>query len=255
MRFASLGSGSRGNGTLVQAGATTLLVDCGFSVRETEQRLARRGLSAKDIDAILVTHEHSDHVGGVGALARRYNLSVWLTPGTLTAAGTALGELPSLSLFSSHEPFAVGDVAIEPVTVPHDAREPSQFVFGDGARRLGVLTDAGHVTAHMISMLDACDALMLEFNHDRALLLDGAYPQALKRRVGGRLGHLSNDEACGLLRRIDTRRLQHVVAAHLSEQNNTPAHVRQALALVLDCEPHWPAIADQDAGLGWRELS
>jgi len=138
--------------------------------------------------------------------------------------------------------------------VPHDAREPTQFVVGDGRRRLGVLTDAGCVTPHMVEMLDGCDGLVLECNHDAEMLRNGSYPWSLKQRVGGRLGHLDNMSAASLLGQIDRRRLQHVVAAHLSEQNNTPALARAALAGVLVCQPQEVAVADQQQGFDWRQL-
>lgn len=250
MRFASLGSGSRGNGTLVEIGATCILLDCGFSVSQIRRRLARLGKTPEDLDAILVTHEHTDHIGGVAALARTYGLGVYATAGT---ARYFDGEpLPRLSLFDSHVPFMIGDAAIEPFPVPHDAAEPSQFVFGDGARRLGILTDVGTTTPHIEASLSGCDALMVECNYDEAMLQMGDYPYPLKQRVAGRHGHLSNRQTVGLLERLDCTKLQHVVAAHLSEKNNTPALARNALAAVLGCEEEWIAVADQGEGLAWR---
>ncbi|MGE0386112.1 MAG: MBL fold metallo-hydrolase [Gammaproteobacteria bacterium] len=254
MRFASLGSGSRGNGTLIAAGATTVLVDCGFPLRETERRLARLEMAAPDLAAILVTHEHGDHHSGVGMLARRYGIPVWLTPGTRRAGAQELGELPRVNEFSCHAPFAIGDLQVEPLAVPHDAREPSQFVFGDGVRRLGVVTDVGRPTPFLCQRLSGCDALMLEFNHDEAMLANGEYPPQLKKRVGGDQGHLSNRQAADLLARIDRGRMQHFVAAHLSEKNNRPALVRVAAAAVLGCEEAWIGVADQALGLPWREI-
>lgn len=254
MRFASLGSGSRGNAALVEAGTTRLLLDCGFSARETERRLARLGREPGELDGILVTHEHRDHIAGVGALARRYRLPVWMTPGTQRQTA-AFGELPETALFSCHDPFSVGDLLVEPFPVPHDAREPSQFVFSDGGRRLGVLTDAGRSTPHMAALLERCDALLLECNHDAAMLAEGPYPEPLKARVAGDHGHLSNAQAAELLARLDGSRLQHVVALHLSEENNRPELARQALAAVLGCDPEWLAVADQEAGLDWRDVS
>jgi phosphoribosyl 1,2-cyclic phosphodiesterase len=252
MRFASLGSGSRGNATLVEIGGTRLLLDCGFTVRETEYRLARLGMSPGDVSAVLVTHEHSDHIHGVGALARKYRLPVWASAGTLAA--DRLGEVTDVVEFGSHEPFAIGDAAVTPFPVPHDAREPCQFVFGDGARRLGVLTDTGSRTAHIEAMLSGCDALLLECNHEKRLLDEGSYPPALKARVGGDLGHLSNAQAQSLLAALDTARLKHIVAAHLSEKHNTPALARAALATALGCEAEWIGVAHQDHGLEWREI-
>lgn len=254
MRFAILGSGSRGNAAVIAAGATRVLLDCGLGLRECEARLQRFGLAAADLDAILVTHEHNDHLGGVSAVARRHALPVWLTAGTLRAWREAPPpEL--LRLFNPHESFAIGDLRIEPYPVPHDAQEPCQYVFGDGRLRLGVLSDAGSVTPHMREMLNACDSLLIEFNHDPELLAKGPYPPTLKRRVGGSRGHLSNAQAAGLLATIDCTRLQHLVLTHISETNNTPEHARSAAAGALNCAEHWIACAHQDAGLDWRELS
>ena len=252
MRFASLGSGSRGNATLVEASGTRVLIDCGFSVRETERRLARLGVSAERLSAILVTHEHGDHINGVGALARRHDIPVWLTAGTFAAR--RLGDVARCRVFSSHASFALEDVQVYPYPVPHDAREPCQFVFSDGQRRLGVLTDTGCATPHIAEQLAGCHALLLECNHERTLLDNGVYPPALKRRVGGDLGHLSNAQAAELLARLDTSRLTQLVAAHLSEKHNTPALARGALAEALDCDAGWVGVATQDAGLDWREV-
>ena len=253
MRFALLGSGSKGNATLVEKNNTRLLVDAGFSVREIEHRLGRLGRSASELSAILVTHEHSDHINGVGALARKYHIPVWMTPGTWKRQRT--GDVPHLSLFSCHQDFVVGDLHVHPFPVPHDAREPSQFVFSDGDKRLGILTDTGMVTRHIEEQLDGCDALILECNHDSEMLETGPYPPSLKRRVGSNLGHLSNDQAEAIVSHIDGSRLQHLVAAHLSEKNNSPQLACEALSRGLDCEEEWIALADQDEGLDWRQVS
>lgn len=252
MRFAVLGSGSRGNATLVEAGGTTVLLDCGFSVAQVEQRLARLGRRVQDIRAVVVTHEHSDHVGGVATLARSFGLPVWATAGTARAAGL-MGET-DCRVFDSHAPFAIGDLEVLPFPVPHDAREPCQFVFGDGARRLGVLTDVGTITPHIVAMLNGCDALMLECNHDLTMLVTGEYTPRLKQRVGGRHGHLNNEQAAALLVSLDRSRLRHLVAAHLSEKNNRPELARRALAAAMNCGDEWIAVADQEQGLDWRDL-
>jgi phosphoribosyl 1,2-cyclic phosphodiesterase len=251
MRFASLGSGSRGNALVIESGATRVLVDCGFGPRQLAARLGRLGLSAAQFDAILVTHEHSDHLSGVAACAQRDGLDVYLTHGTL-AAMKPTG--PTVTVIDSHAVFTLGDLEVMPFPVPHDAREPAQFVFSDGRCRLGILTDAGCVTTHIVDMLSGCDALVLECNHDGDMLAGGHYPAHLKRRIAGRLGHLDNASAAGLLARLDRRRLQHVVAAHLSQDNNTPALARAALAEVLGCAPEWITVADQADGFGWRQI-
>ncbi len=231
MRFASLGSGSRGNATVVEAGQTRLLVDCGYPLGELERRLEALGLRAEDLSAVVLTHEHADHVRGVGPLARRHGIPVWSSAGTARAA--AFADLPSAQVFSSHGgAFAVGDVAIEPYVVPHDAREPCQFVLAAQGRRLGVLTDAGCVTPHILASLRDVDALLLECNHDPGMLARGPYPPPLRARVGGPLGHLSNAQAAGLVERLDHGRLSHLVAGHLSEKNNHPELAARALLAV-----------------------
>jgi phosphoribosyl 1,2-cyclic phosphodiesterase len=254
MRFASLGSGSEGNGLLLEVGATRVLADCGFALSETVARLARLGATADSLDAILITHEHDDHVGGAARLARKFNIPVWVTHGTLQAAGKALAAVEEVRIFDCHQRFAVGDIEIEPYTVPHDAREPSQFVFSDGACRVGLLTDAGSLTAHMQAVLSGLDALILECNHDLDMLWDSGYPQRLKERIAGKFGHLDNRTASELLTLIDCRRLKHLVAAHLSKQNNTPELARAALAQGLNCELEWVGVATQSDGFAWREV-
>ena len=254
MRFASLGSGSEGNGLLLEVGATRVLADCGFALSETVARLARLGVTADSLDAILITHEHDDHVGGAARLARKFDIPVWVTHGTLQAAGKALAAVEEVRIFDCHQRFAVGDIEIEPYTVPHDAREPSQFVFSDGACRVGLLTDAGSLTAHMQSVLSGLDALILECNHDLDMLWDSGYPQRLKERIAGKFGHLDNHTAAELLTLIDCRRLKHLVAAHLSKQNNTPELARAALARGLNCELEWVGVATQSDGFAWREV-
>lgn len=254
MRFASLGSGSKGNAWLVEKGATRVLIDCGFGVREMAGRLLRLGLEAKDVSAILITHEHTDHARGAARFSAKHGCPVWLTHGCrgmLEATGEALAHSHEVE---GHGVFAVGDLEFSPFPVPHDAREPVQYVVSDGARRWGLLTDAGHVTAHMVAMLDGCDALALECNHDVDRLRRGSYPAALKTRILGRYGHLDNGAAADLLGRLGRRRLQHVVAAHLSEENNTPDLAREALAGVLGCEPAWIGVADQSDGISWRAI-
>ncbi len=255
MRFASLGSGSEGNALLVEAAGTRLLMDCGFGLNDSIARLARLGLSPEQLDGILVTHEHGDHSGGVARLARKFGLPVWLTHGTLRGLSDKLSGVECIREIDPHRTFAIGDLEITPYPVPHDAAEPVQFVFGDGARRLGVLTDAGCSTPHIEAMLDGCDALVLECNHDTGMLMNGDYPWSLKQRVGGRYGHLNNREAAAILSRLETGRLQHLVAAHLSQSNNTAALAVAALTGALGCEAGWITVATQQEGFGWREIA
>lgn len=254
MRFASLGSGSRGNATVVEQGTTRVLVDCGFSVTEMQRRLQRLALDAQSLDAIVVTHEHSDHLRGVARLADRFDLPVWLTAGT-HAAWKQRDRVSTIKVFSPHEAFAIGALEITPYPVPHDAREPCQFVFSDGEGKLGILSDIGKPTPLVCEMLHACHALLLECNHDADMLARGPYPPQLKQRVGGPLGHLNNEQSAQLLGMLDVSKLQHLVAVHISEKNNTVALARQALAGVLDCAPDWIGVADQDEGFAWRSIA
>jgi phosphoribosyl 1,2-cyclic phosphodiesterase len=256
MRFASLGSGSEGNALLVASSRskTTIMVDCGFAVREVERRLRRFDLAPADISAIFVTHEHSDHVGGVFKLARRFHIPVWLSQGTFDAVRHDTDGV-NVRFCRDSDQLAIGDLNLYPYTVPHDAREPLQCVIDDGQRRLGVLTDAGHATPHMIAALSACDALFLEFNHDLQMLADSSYPAFLKRRISGDHGHLSNVASAEILAALDKQRLKTVVAAHLSRTNNTPElaleAMREAVTANALIQLH---LASQDLGFDWLEV-
>jgi phosphoribosyl 1,2-cyclic phosphodiesterase len=252
MRFASLGSGSKGNATLVAAGDTLLLIDCGFSLRETERRLALLGVRAGEIDAILVTHEHSDHCAGVARLSRRHGIPVHLTHGTLGSG--RLEGCHAVHCFNSGARFAIGGIEVQTVAVPHDAREPCQYRFAWGGLSLGVLTDLGSVTPHVVRHYRGCDGLLLEFNHDLDMLMSGPYPPMLKRRVAGDWGHLNNRQAAALLEELGSDGLRYLVVGHISENNNCRERAAEALAAVygeLDQRVVW---ADQGGGFDWLEL-
>lgn len=254
LRFGSAGSGSEGNALLVESGKTRILIDCGFAIRELRQRLATLNCALESLSAIVVTHEHSDHANGVARLARQLGVPVWLTHGTLRMLGVDAFAGVELRILSGGMRVEIGALEVEAFTVPHDAREPVQFTIGNGRHRLGVLTDAGCSTPHIEACLSGCHALVLECNHERTLLESGPYPPGLKRRVASRVGHLDNETAAHILRAIDCSKLQHIVAAHLSKQNNTPDHARRALSGALNCSADWIGIADQATGFAWREL-
>ena len=258
MRFCSLGSGSSGNATLIEhrgMGRTTrVLVDCGFSLRELTRRLQRRGVLPDEIDALFVTHEHSDHVGCALALRRRHGVALWTSEGTWRSMRGSEAA-PAPARFARHgEPIDVGGLQVNPFAVPHDAAQPLQLVCGDGARRLGVLTDLGETPPEVAAALHACDALLLETNHDAQMLAQGPYPTYLKRRVGGARGHLANAQSARLLAAIAHDGLRHVVAAHLSRQNNRPELAAAALAGALGAAADMIVIADAVTGSPWLDL-
>lgn len=230
------------------------MVDCGFSLRETVDRCARLGVDAESIDAIVVTHEHSDHVGGVPRFARRFDIPVWLTFGTLAATASRWDGC-TLRGFDSNDAFMVDELEVQPFPVPHDAREPAQMVISDGERRLGVLTDVGETTPFIEASLSGCDALFLEANHCEDLLFHSRYPARLKARIAGRFGHLSNRAAAALLAAVAGPQLQHVVAAHLSRENNRADLARAAFASALGGVHDGVHIASQDDGLNWVTIA
>ena len=251
MRFASLGSGSRGNAMLVQFRSTLLMVDCGLTIKGAESRLLELGFAPGDVTALLVTHEHADHIKGVAGFASRHGMPVWMTPGT--AKSRAVRKLTHINRLRGDEPLEIGSIQVQPFPVPHDAREPAQYCFRAGGRKLAVLTDTGYITPHIRAQLQGCDAIAVEFNHDVDSLRSGPYPPALKARIASSLGHLSNDQAAQLMSEVAHPRLQWVAALHLSGKNNTPGLVRASLAERLPdgCPLH---IATQDRPTGWIHI-
>lgn len=252
MRYCSLGSGSRGNATVVEFGQTRLLIDCGFSLRMTEQRLALAGLSARQLSAILVTHEHADHVKGVERLARRYQIPVYMTHGTLHALRDFQAPVETVRL---DESFTIGELHVEPVAVPHDAREPCQYIFDSGQHRFGILTDTGNITPWIIERYRGLDGLFLEANYDPHMLANGPYPPSLRARVAGDLGHLSNQQAAGLLAEMDRSSLNHVAIAHISEKNNRPDLALEELQSALAGWSGELHLAEQNQGLPWQDIT
>jgi phosphoribosyl 1,2-cyclic phosphodiesterase len=261
LRFKSLGSGSAGNATVVEAWSgllpgnrvKRLLIDCGLGLKVLDTRLAQAGLQASQIDAIFITHEHSDHIGHARQFALRHKTPVWMSQGTY--AGIGEPNFDGLLAFAKDGvAIDLGELQITPFTVPHDAREPLQLRCSDGARHLGVLTDLGHATPHVLAHLSACHALLLECNHDADLLKHSSYPPFLKNRVGGRFGHLSNADSAAIAKTLNHTGLTHVVAAHLSRQNNRPELAVAALAEALGRSATDIGVADQASGCGWMAL-
>jgi phosphoribosyl 1,2-cyclic phosphodiesterase len=252
MRFASLGSGSKGNSTVVESDTACVMVDCGFGLRNACTRLERIGKSPEDLTAIIVTHEHSDHWKGIGALSAKYNIPVYLSAGSLKAKEIQSGEA-LFNCIDSHKDFYVGDICIKPVPVPHDAREPIQYILSNGKVQLGILTDLGHFTPHVVSSYSKCDALLLECNYDDDMLLDGPYPRFLKDRVSGRFGHLSNRQAADLLLALDLSRLKTLVIGHISAKNNDVSLIKAAIEPLCG-EDIVLSFADQESGSPWMEM-
>lgn len=252
MKFCSIGSGSKGNGTLVSFGSTCLLIDNGFTLKEFENRLAQKGLTPLDLSAVLITHEHSDHIKGVGPLARKYRIPVYASHGTAQYHG--LGEIPSLRIFDSHQDFTIGDLQVTPVVVPHDAREPTQFVIKNYLSKLGILTDLGSLTPYILEAYKDCHGLMLETNHDVQMLRAGPYPPKLKRRVEGHLGHLNNEQAAWFLSELGHSKLQFLIATHISEQNNSTELAVGNLQAVTQWSSEKIIVANQEIGFDWLEL-
>lgn len=256
LRFKSLGSGSTGNATVVEAMGTLprrLLIDCGLGIKQLLLRLGEAGLQPEDIHAVFITHEHGDHIGCARSLALRYRIPVWMSQGTHAAIGAPDFD-GMLRIAQDSQAIDLGGLQLTPFTVPHDAREPLQLSCTDGSAKLGVLTDLGHATAHVLAHLQACDAMLLECNHDAELLERSAYPSFLKRRVGGDYGHLSNAAAAAIACAVTHGGLKHVVAGHLSLKNNQPALAQAAMAGALGCNGDDIVVAGPGCGTPWLRV-
>lgn len=242
---------------VVEQKTTRLLLDCGFNPKEAALRLQKLDIQPEQITGILLTHEHDDHAKGAFKLAAKFNIPIWLTYGTLKMCERYLPEQTNIrcNIIDSHNSFEIENLHITPFPVPHDAREPTQFSFYDGQRKLGVLTDAGSSTPHVEQILNKSDALVLECNHDLKMLENGPYAWALKKRVSSRLGHLDNNSAAQLLTKLDNSALKHIIAAHLSAKNNTQELAKASLSAALNCDASWIGIAQQQDGFDWRSLN
>jgi phosphoribosyl 1,2-cyclic phosphodiesterase len=239
-----LASGSRGNATYVSDGETAILIDAGLSGIELNRRLTSRGLSADQLDAIIVTHEHTDHIRGVGVLSRRYKLPVYINPKTQKASHQ-LGELHAIQLFECGATFHINNLAIHPFSISHDAKDPAAFTINQNGSTVAIATDLGIVTSLIKEHLKRCDLLILEANHDPEMLQTGPYPWPLKQRISSRIGHLSNLSSKILLEELQHEKLQHVILAHLSEINNTPQKALGEVAKALTRCSAKLTVADQ----------
>jgi phosphoribosyl 1,2-cyclic phosphodiesterase len=252
VRFASLGSGSKGNATVIDSGESRILIDCGFNRKHTRLRLQELSLELADLDAILVSHEHSDHAKGVVLVCESIDKPFYATYGTARSAGWI--DHPLWRCIDSHDVFQINDLKIRTVVVPHDSQEPVQFVVANEQWQVGVLSDLGSLTPHVIDAYQNCHGLLLEANHDLQLLQQGPYPPALKRRVAGNHGHLNNQQAADLLSRLIWPGMQHILASHISDKNNQLELVQKEFAQVLDIDWQQVDAAIQGESTGWREL-
>jgi phosphoribosyl 1,2-cyclic phosphodiesterase len=252
VQFCCLGSGSKGNSTLINYKNTTLMVDCGFGLKHTLNRLIENDCPIQNISAILVTHEHYDHISGVSSLARRFNIPVYATRGT--ARTGKLEECADIHWIELDEVFQIKDFSINPVAVPHDANEPCQFVFEAGNKTLGVMTDLGSISAHVHQAFSACNALLLEANHDLDMLWAGKYPPSLKQRVSSDWGHLSNAQAEQFLHSLEFNgKLSTLVLGHMSQQNNCVDIVKKHFGVFEDSINN-VVYATQDEGFKWLSV-
>lgn len=252
MRFASLGSGSSGNATLIQTEQSLIMLDCGFSCKETISRLKRLNVDPEKIEAIIVSHEHNDHFSGVGTFSRKFNVPVWMNYGTFRSK--KIGALYRLNLFNSHQSFVINDLQLKPFIVPHDSREAVQFIFSSKNKKLAIVTDLGHVSPYILSLLNNLHALVIEANHDTKMLWAGSYRHSLKQRVSGNYGHLSNQQAAELVNYLDLSSLQYLIAAHLSSENNTPERAAATFTQVLNKLPKQFEVANQSGGFDWKNI-
>jgi phosphoribosyl 1,2-cyclic phosphodiesterase len=256
LRFKSLGSGSSGNATLVESSGIVpfrLMIDCGLGIRQLVLRLCEAGLQPEDIDAVFITHEHSDHIGCVRVFCLRYRVPLWMSRGTHAALGCP--DFDGLLHWARDgQAIDLGGLSVMPFAVPHDALEPLQVTCTDGSVKLGVVTDLGHANAHVLTHLTGCSGLVLECNHDSSMLSASAYPEFLKRRIGGNLGHLSNSAAASMATAVRHHQLKHFVAAHLSERNNHPELVARLMSKALNRQANDIIVATANSGTPWLEI-
>jgi len=237
MKFCVLGSGSKGNATYLESGETRILIDAGMSGIELQRRLTSIGVELSEIDAILLTHEHNDHVHGVGVLSRRARIPVYANPATFSAASRTVQKLFSSSEFETGVSFQIRNLEIHPFAVSHDAQDPVGFRISDNGVSFGYCTDTGKISQLIRHRLAACSGLVLESNHDITMLQNGTYPPYLKQRIRSSQGHLDNEEASLFLKELLHEKLEHVVLAHLSEENNDPQIAYTAAVAALGNSP------------------
>ncbi len=243
-----LASGSKGNAIYISDGFTAILIDAGLSATEIKRRLKSRGLNPRDLNAILLTHEHSDHIQAVGVLSRQLKLPIYLNRSIKKKVSSA-NSLHEIRTFNSGSTFQINNLAVHPFAVSHDAADPVGFTIGQNGSRIGVATDLGIVTPHVRENLKHCHLLILEANHDPDMLINGPYPWYLKRRIQSRNGHLSNGQSKRLLMELQHQGLEHVILAHLSQTNNAPQKVLAEVSEALTrCKPRLTVASQHRCG-------
>jgi len=253
MEFCSLGSGSSGNSFIVKNNQTILMVDCGFGLKETIDRLEKYQINPNEINAILLTHEHEDHIKGAFSLANKFQIPIYLSHGTYQMSHKKIndGYKIKFEIINNFDSFMIDGISVSPMPVPHDAREPLQYRFDCMDKSVAIMTDLGKITKHVAQKLLKINLLVLEFNHDEEMLNDSDYPASLKKRINGQYGHLENKESSKLLSSISHPELSWVIAAHLSEKNNKIELVKQMIFEIVDKHNSNVAVIDQDLGLEW----
>jgi phosphoribosyl 1,2-cyclic phosphodiesterase len=254
LKVCILGSGSKGNCTYIESPETRLLIDAGLSGRELVRRLHDIGVEPETLDGILISHEHSDHIHGVGALSRRYRLPVYANQATFQKARSIVGMIEEVREFSAGTPFVLKDLSIDPFSLPHDAEDPVAFRLAWRRRRMAIVTDLGYASQLVRERIRDCHLLILEANHDDSMLKVGPYPWPLKQRIGGKAGHLSNQQSSELLHDVLHDELEYVILAHLSETNNFPDLARLTIAEVLGARRTRLRIASQREVSEWFVL-
>lgn len=251
MRYASLGSGSKGNATLVESDKSCVMIDCGFNHKQTLLRLERLGRRPEDITAICLTHEHGDHIAGVRLFSKRYGTPVYMTSGT----AYGLQDVQTQVLIQAGDSLQFGELEIVSVAVSHDAAEPCQYVIKEGGKRLGLLTDIGYACDAVLDAYQGCDALILEANYDDELLENGYYPESVKARIAGERGHLSNEQSLALIKALEFKNVHALAIAHVSEKNNHQETIKSLFRQHFGSEVEQMDFICQQQGMSWRTLA
>lgn len=241
-----LASGSKGNAIYISDGSTSILIDAGLSGSEIKRRLQSRGLRPEDLDAILVSHEHSDHIKGAGPISRRFDLPVYISLKTRAVASSQIGNINDIRYFKCGSTFMINSLTLHPFSLSHDAEDPAGFTVKKNGAKIGIATDLGLATSMVKEHLKDCTVLIIEANHDTSMLAKGPYPWPIKQRIKSRTGHLSNQASKNLLKEVQHNQLQHVILAHLSEVNNTPQKALSAVGQAITHSHTHLTAANQD---------